>query len=165
MRVGRVISQEGALKAREQARKDGKRVVFTNGCFDILHPGHAEYLKTARGLGDVLIIGVNNDSSVRRIKGPRRPIMPLEDRMAVLACLECVDYVMSFDEDTPGKLIDMLVPDILAKGGDWEIDQVVGRDTVEQNGGRVAIIDFVEGYSTRAIIDSIVEKYCPEGKE
>lgn len=163
--MGRVVSQDKVLKLREQARKNGKRVVFTNGCFDILHRGHVEYLRAARELGDALVVGVNSDSSARRIKGPGRPIMPVEDRTAVLASLDCVDYVVSFEEETPGKLIDLLVPDVLVKGGDWEIDRVVGKETVERNGGQVVIIDFVEGYSTRGIINSIIERYCPQKKE
>lgn len=160
--MGQVVSQEEIVKVRQKAKEDGKRVVFTNGCFDILHRGHVEYLRTAGELGDMLIVGVNTDSSTKKIKGDERPIVPLEDRMAVLASLKCVDYVTSFDDETPSELIELLVPDVLAKGGDWKIDEVVGRDTVEKVGGMVVIIDLLEGRSTRDIIGRIVEKYCRE---
>lgn len=158
--MGRVVSQEEIARIRQKAREDGQRVVFTNGCFDILHRGHVEYLGAAKELGDMLIVGVNTDSSTKKIKGAKRPIVPLEDRMAVLASLVCVDYVTSFNDETPFELIELLVPDVLAKGGDWKIDEVVGKDTVEKVGGKVVIIDLLEGRSTRDIIGRIVEKYC-----
>ena len=158
--MGRVVSQEEIVRIRQKAREDGQRVVFTNGCFDILHRGHVEYLGAAKELGDMLIVGVNTDSSTKKIKGAKRPIVPLEDRMAVLASLVCVDYVTSFNDETPFELIELLVPDVLAKGGDWKIDEVVGKDTVEKVGGKVVIIDLLEGRSTRDIIGRIVEKYC-----
>ena len=161
--MGRIVSQEEALRLRKKAGEEKRRVVFTNGCFDILHRGHIEYLKSAKGLGEVLIIGVNSDSSVKRLKGDGRPITQLEDRMAVLAALECVDYVVSFDEDTPGELIDVLIPDVLVKGGDWRKSEVVGRETVERNGGSVVIIEYVEGFSTRGIIERI--QAIEEGEE
>lgn len=155
-----MVSQEEIVRIRQKAREDGQRVVFTNGCFDILHRGHVEYLGAAKELGDMLIVGVNTDSSTKKIKGAKRPIVPLEDRMAVLASLVCVDYVTSFNDETPFELIELLVPDVLAKGGDWKIDEVVGKDTVEKVGGKVVIIDLLEGRSTRDIIGRIVEKYC-----
>lgn len=158
--MARVLSQEEAARLREKAKSQGKKVVFTNGCFDLLHRGHVEYLMSARKLGDMLIVGVNSDSSVRKIKGPQRPLTSLRDRMAVLASLECVDCVVSFEEDTPGRLIELLVPDVLVKGGDWRLSEVVGRETVEKNGGEVIIIDFLDGYSTRDIIKKIVDSYC-----
>lgn len=153
------MTREEAAEVRRKAGLEGSKVVFTNGCFDILHRGHVEYLRSASGLGTILIVGVNSDLSVRRVKGDRRPIIPLEDRMAVLASLEFVDYVVSFEEDTPGQLIDAIVPDVLVKGGDWQRTEVVGRETVERNGGRVEIIDFLEGYSTRGIIEKIAAMY------
>ena len=160
--MGQVVSQKEIVRIRQKARDDGKKVVFTNGCFDILHRGHVEYLCAAGELGDMLIVGVNTDSSTRKIKGDERPIVPLEDRMAVLASLRCVDYVTSFDDETPFELIELVVPDVLVKGGDWKIDEVVGKDRVEKAGGKVAIIDLLEGRSTRDIIERIVQKYCPE---
>ena len=126
-----------------------ERVVFTNGVFDLMHRGHATYLSAARALGDVLVVGVNTDRSARRLgKGTERPLVREADRTFMLAALECVDYVCLFDEDTPAALIHALVPDVLVKGGDYDLDRVVGRDTVEMHGGRVELIPFVEGYST-----------------
>jgi len=131
--------------------RDG-RLVFTNGCFDILHRGHVEYLYAARALGDALVIGVNTDASVQRLKGPGRPVVPEEDRLFVLAGLGCVDAVTPFDEDTPRELIAALLPDILVKGGDYEPDAVVGGDQVRAAGGDVVILPFVDGWSTTGII-------------
>ena len=130
-------------------------LVFTNGCFDILHRGHVAYLTQARGLGDQLIVGVNSDDSVRRIKGSGRPVVEQEDRAYILAALECVDAVTIFDEDTPEQLISALLPDVLVKGGDYQPDRVVGRDTVEEHGGHVVIIPFVTGRSTTDIVTRI----------
>lgn len=132
-------------------RSEGKRVVFTNGCFDLLHLGHVTYLEEARGLGDLLVVGVNTDESVRRIKGPGRPIVPLEQRMAVLAALEAVDYVVPFGEDTPYELIKALRPHVLVKGGDWRTEEVVGRDLVEE----VRIVPYREGFSTTGLIEKV----------
>lgn len=134
-------------------RAEGRRVVFTNGVFDILHAGHVRYLETARGLGDVLIVGVNADASVRAIKGPARPINPEHERAEILAALAFVDAVVIFDDETPASLIEMIQPDVLVKGADWVADQIVGRDTVERRGGRVERIQVEEGLSTTAIID------------
>lgn len=130
-------------------------VVFTNGCFDILHYGHICYLKEARSKGDLLVVGVNSDASVSRLKGDDRPINKLEHRMEVLAALEVVDYVISFSEDTPISLIKMINPNILVKGGDYALNQIVGADYVSSNGGRVEIIPFVAGFSTTSIIDKL----------
>jgi len=132
-------------------RSEGKRVVFTNGCFDLLHLGHVTYLEEARGLGDLLVVGVNTDESVRRIKGPGRPIVPLEQRMAVLAALEAVDYVVPFGEDTPYELLKALRPHVLVKGGDWRTEEVVGRDLVEE----VRIVPYREGFSTTGLIEKV----------
>lgn len=131
------------------------RLVFTNGCFDLLHRGHVEYLFAARALGDQLVLGLNSDDSVRRLKGPERPIVNEEDRTLVIAALAAVDAVTIFDELTPAKLIETLSPDILVKGGDYRPEEVVGRESVEEAGGKVVIIPFVEGQSTTSIIERL----------
>lgn len=141
-----------AIKAEQEK---GKKIVFTNGCFDILHRGHVTYLNQARDLGDLLIVGINSDESVKRLKGPERPVNMLEDRAYVLSALKSVDYVIPFEEDTPLNLINLIMPDILVKGGDYTIDRIVGAQEVLAHGGRVEIIPFVPGKSTSAIIDTI----------
>lgn len=146
--------EEGAAFA-EARRADGKRIVFTNGVFDILHPGHVRYLQQARALGDALIVGLNADVSVRRNKGPERPINPQEERAEILEALECVDAVVLFEEDTPDRIIRAIQPDILVKGADWAADAIVGRDTVEARGGRVVRIPVEPGHSTTTIIQRI----------
>jgi len=133
-------------------------VVFTNGCFDLLHRGHIEYLKKAKKLGDILIVGLNSDSSVKKIKGEGRPIQGQADRAVILASLYFVDYVCIFNELTPLKLISKLIPDILAKGGDWKVKDIVGKDIVESHGGKVLSIKMVKGKSTRNIIQTILKK-------
>ena len=145
---------EGAGIARA-LRDAGKRIVFTNGVFDILHPGHLRYLQQARSLGDVLVIGLNSDASVRRNKGPERPINSEEERGEILEALECVDLVVLFEEDTPAEIIKALQPDILVKGADWAADAIVGRDTVEARGGQVVRIPVERGFSTTTIIEKI----------
>ena len=137
------------------ARAAGKRIVFTNGVFDILHPGHVRYLQAARAHGDLLIVGLNSDGSVRRNKGPERPINPQDERAEVLAALACVDAVSIFDDDTPADIIGRVQPDVLVKGADWPSDQIVGRDTVEARGGRVVLEPVEPGYSTTDIIARI----------
>jgi rfaE bifunctional protein nucleotidyltransferase chain/domain len=137
----------------EDARAAGRRIVFTNGVFDILHPGHVRYLQAARAHGDLLIVGLNSDASVRRNKGPERPINPEQERAEVLAALGCVDAVSIFDDDTPADIIRRVRPDILVKGSDWPADQIVGRDTVEARGGRVILEEVEQGYSTSSIIE------------
>ncbi len=137
----------------------GVRVVFTNGCFDLLHPGHVDYLERARELGDHLVVGVNSDASVRRLKGARRPVNDEQARTAVLAGLGCVDSVIIFEEDTPLELIRKIRPHVLVKGGDWPIDQIVGRDIVEADGGRVLSIPLLPGYSSTAIIERVCSLY------
>lgn len=132
----------------ERFKAEGKRIVFTNGCFDILHPGHTRYLFSARELGDYLIVAVNSDRSVRAIKGSGRPVIPQDERAELLAALECVDGVVIFDEDNPLKVIQYLVPHILVKGGDWEEDEIVGADVVKGAGGEVRRIPFISGHST-----------------
>jgi rfaE bifunctional protein nucleotidyltransferase chain/domain len=132
-------------------------VVFTNGCFDILHRGHVEYLEEARSLGDALVVGLNTDASVTRLKGPSRPFVSESDRARVLGGLGCVDAVTLFDEDTPLELISALVPGVLVKGGDYALDQIVGRDVVETAGGKVVVIPFVSGHSTTQVLKRIQE--------
>ena len=141
-----------------ERRALGHRVVFTNGCFDLLHRGHTRLLQQARELGDLLIVGLNSDASVRRVKGPSRPLLSEEERAEVLSALASVDYVVFFDEPDPGSTIAALQPDVLAKGADWAKDQIVGRETVEGRGGRVVTIPLVEGSSTSGIIDRIQEQ-------
>jgi rfaE bifunctional protein nucleotidyltransferase chain/domain len=136
-----------------QARGAGRRIVFTNGVFDLLHPGHIRYLQAARAHGDLLIVGLNSDASVRRNKGPGRPINPENERAEVLAALTCVDAVSIFDDETPADIIRRVLPDILVKGADWPADQIVGRDTVEARGGRVILEAVEQGYSSSSIIE------------
>lgn len=136
-----------------QAR--GGRVAFTNGCFDLLHRGHVRYLAAARGLADLLVVGVNGDASVRSLKGPDRPILPAAERAEILAGLAAVDYVLVFDEPDPGRVIAALLPDLLVKGGDWPPEQIVGREAVESRGGRVLSLPYVDGTSTSAVIRRI----------
>ncbi len=131
-------------------------MVFTNGCFDLLHVGHVKYLQKARELGDLLVVGLNTDASVRRLKGEGRPLIQESERAHILAALGCIDYVVLFDEDTPLTVIEALRPAVLVKGGDYSIENVVGREVVEANGGRVALIDFVDGRSTTRIIEKIL---------
>lgn len=147
-----------AIITAQKAR--GKRVVFTNGCFDLLHAGHVKYLQKARNLGDLLVLGLNSDASVRRLKGEKRPLIGEEERAHILAALDCIDYVVIFDEDTPLELITALKPHILAKGGDYTVDGVVGKDVVEAYGGRVELVSFVDGKSTTNIIERILERYA-----
>ena len=139
-----------------QARRDGKSVVFTNGCFDILHRGHVHVLRQAKSLGDILIVALNTDRSVQAIKGPRRPILPEIDRVELIGAMEMVDYVVLFDEPDPYRLIAAIKPNVLAKGGDWSAEKVIGADVVEQAGGRVELIPYLEGFSTSAIIERIL---------
>lgn len=144
----------------------GKRVVFTNGCFDLLHPGHVRYLRQARALGEALIVALNSDRSVRELKGPGRPILTEAERSEVMAALGCVDYVVVFDDPTPRETIAALMPDVLVKGGDWGIDRIVGREEVEAAGGQVLSLPFVEGCSTTDVIGRIVERFGkPESAE
>lgn len=136
-------------------RKQNKKIVFTNGCFDLIHRGHIEYLKKARQMGDLLVVGLNSDASVRRLKGPKRPLTKQSDRAVVLAALEPVDFVIIFHEDTPLGLIKEIRPDVLVKGADWDKDSVVGKDIVKSYGGAVKLIKFLKGYSTTGILKKI----------
>ena len=144
-------------KDTKRLKSEGKKIVFTNGCFDILHPGHTRYLYAARILGDYLIVAVNSDRSTKAIKGPDRPINSQEARAEVLAALDCVDGVVIFDEDDPFKVIKSLMPDILVKGGDWPEDEIIGADIVKEGGGEVKRIPYVSGYATTDIIKKIHE--------
>ncbi|KUO63283.1 glycerol-3-phosphate cytidylyltransferase [bacterium BRH_c32] len=147
------------VQIRKELKRENKKVVFTNGCFDILHAGHVDYIEKAKEMGDVLIVGLNSDSSVKRIKGEKRPIVPENERAFIIASLKSVDFVILFDEDTPYELIKSLAPDILVKGDDWSIENVVGKDIVEKNGGEVKTIKFVNFQSTTNIIKTIQERY------
>lgn len=138
-----------------QARLSGKTIVFTNGCFDLLHRGHVHILRQAKAGGDILIVGINSDRSVQVIKGPKRPILPETDRIELIAAMEMVDYVIVFDEPDPYRVIEAIKPDLLAKGGDWSAEKIVGADIVEREGGRVAVIPYLQGYSTSGIIERI----------
>ena len=139
-------------------REGGRRIVFTNGCFDLLHAGHVRYLQAARELGDALVLGLNADVSVKRLKGNSRPLVPENDRALVLSALESVSLVVIFGEDTPDALIREVMPDVLVKGGDYKAEEIVGYDTVTQNGGRVGIIPFMEGCSTTNLVNLIRER-------
>ncbi len=154
------ILERDVIKAKlDELRNKGAKIAFTNGCFDILHVGHVRYLQEAKKTADILVLALNSDSSVRSIKGEKRPLVPEEERAEVLAALECVDFVTIFPELTPLELICYLKPDILIKGGDWPEDQVVGRNEISQWGGRVAIIPEVVGKSTTNIVERIISVY------
>lgn len=146
-------------KIRSKLKAEGKKVVFTNGVFDLIHAGHVDYLSKAKNLGDILVVGLNSDDSVSRIKGEKRPILKQEERAFVLINLKPVDYVVLFEEDTPEKLISEIIPDILVKGADWSVERIVGKDIVEKHGGKVMNIEFVNDQSTSKIIELIVKRY------
>ena len=152
-----MLSRSDAAAFAQRLRAAGKQVVFTNGVFDLIHPGHVRYLQEARSLGDALLVGVNADESVRRNKGEGRPVTPERERAELIAALACVDAVTVFEEDTPAEVIRAIQPDVLVKGADWAADQIVGRDTVEARGGRVVRVAVEEGYSTTAILQRIRE--------
>jgi rfaE bifunctional protein nucleotidyltransferase chain/domain len=152
-------SLEETVEFRHRLRAEDKKVVFTNGCFDILHAGHVRYLNQARAFGDALIIGLNTDSSVQRIKGKDRPVIPEMERAEVLAALACVDCVFLFDDPTPQRVIEAIVPDILVKGADWSPENIVGRDVVEAAGGRVCNVPLLEGSSTSSIIETVLARF------
>lgn len=152
----KTVSELAQLAAT--ARRDGRRIVFTNGCFDLLHIGHTRYLQEARRLGDLLIVAINSDASVSALKGPERPLVPEQERAEVLAALACVDYVTMFDAPDPGEVIAAIQPDVLVKGGDWPIERIVGREVVQARGGRVVSLPLVPGSSTTALVRRIVER-------
>ena len=151
----KIKSHEQAKKEIDRLKTEGKRVVFTNGCFDILHPGHTRYHYTARALGDYLVVAVNSDQSVRAIKGEGRPILSQGARTELLAALSCVDSVIVFDEEDPLKVIQYLMPHILVKGGDWTVEQIAGAESVLENGGEVRVLEYKPGRSTTSLIDAI----------
>jgi D-beta-D-heptose 7-phosphate kinase/D-beta-D-heptose 1-phosphate adenosyltransferase len=157
--MGHLVALEELLALRRQWRVEGLKVAFTNGVFDILHRGHVEYLQKARALADLLIVGLNTDDSVRRLKGEGRPIVPQEDRAVILAALRCVDYVVYFAEDTPANLIRAIQPDILVKGADYKIEEIVGHDLVQAAGGRVERITLTPGRATRDVIATILSRF------
>jgi rfaE bifunctional protein nucleotidyltransferase chain/domain len=150
---------EEMKEIRQQLKNQNKKVVFTNGCFDLIHAGHVDYLSKAKALGDVMIVGLNSDASVIRIKGSKRPILNETERSFIISNLKPVDYVTMFDEDTPKLLIEELLPDILVKGADWEIENIIGKDVVIANGGEVKTIEFVNDQSTSNIIQIIVDRF------
>jgi rfaE bifunctional protein nucleotidyltransferase chain/domain len=150
-----VLTVDELIVRFDRQKRNGKRVVFTNGCFDLLHPGHIHSLEAARALGDYLVVGINSDETVRILKGPDRPVMPQTERAEILASLECVDAVVIFDELSPQKVLAALLPDILVKGSDWPGNQIVGREEVEAAGGKVVLIDNVPGYSSTEILEKI----------
>lgn len=154
-----ILSIEELVEIRKSLKEQNKKVVFTNGCFDILHAGHVDYLNKSKSLGDILIVAMNSDSSTKRIKGEKRPIVPQHERSFILANLKAVDYVTIFDEDTPLETLKKLIPDVLVKGADWSKENIVGKDIVEAAGGKVETIDFVNIQSTTNIIQSILNKF------
>jgi D-beta-D-heptose 7-phosphate kinase/D-beta-D-heptose 1-phosphate adenosyltransferase len=153
------ISLSELKSIRSKLKAEKKKVVFTNGVFDLIHSGHVDYLAKAKNLGDVLIVGLNTDDSVKRIKGEKRPILKQDERALVLYNFKPVDYVIFFDEDTPEKLISELIPDVLVKGADWAVEKIAGKDIVEKNGGKVMNIEFANDQSTSKIIDLIIQRY------
>ncbi len=162
--MGQVKPLDTLVKLRKRWHRDELSVVFTNGTFDILHRGHVDYLARARELGDILVVGLNTDASIRRIKGPQRPINSNADRAAVLSALASVDYVCFFGDDTPERVIRALVPDVLVKGADWSVDSIVGKDIVERHGGEVRTIRLTPGRSTSNMIDRILKAYTNKRK-
>ena len=157
--MSRIKTREEIKKIRTQFKSEGKKVVFTNGVFDLIHSGHVDYLVKAKEMGDVLILALNSDSSVKRIKGNKRPILEQNERAFIVSNLKPVDYVTFFEEDTPAEIISDLIPDVLVKGADWAIDKIVGREVVEANGGEVKNIKFINEQSTSNIIQIIKERY------
>jgi len=150
-----ILNWAEILSLREKWRCQGKKVVFTNGCFDLLHAGHIYLFKEAKKLGDRLIVAVNSDASLRRLKGPKRPVFPLRERLEILSAIEYIDILTVFRQATPHKIISLLRPDVLVKGGDWPPDQIVGRREVEESGGRVVLIPYIKGLSTTELIKKI----------
>jgi len=156
MKFGKIKSLRELVPVRRKLRREGQTVVFTNGCFDLLHGGHIRLFREAKRRGDVLVVALNTDASVRKLKGPSRPIFPLKERLEVLAAVADIDYLTWFSEDTPRTIIAALLPDVLVKGGDWTPDDVVGKAEVEGAGGRVVIVPYLKGRSSTSIIDKII---------
>lgn len=157
----KIKNRSEIIKLIESIKKKGKKVIFTNGCFDILHKGHVKLLEEAKSLGDVLIVALNSDASVRKIKGPKRPLNNQRDRAAIVAALSSVDLVTFFNEPTPENLIRQINPDILVKGGDWQKKDIVGSGYVQSRGGKVCSIKFIKGYSTSQFINRIIKRFDP----
>ena len=155
----KIKKRDDLRRVVEDLKAKGKRIVFTNGCFDLLHIGHIRYLEKAKSLGNILVVGVNSDRSVRGLKGPNRPILPEDERAEILSGLECVNYITIFDEPTPLELVSTLQPHVLVKGGDWTKESTVGKEVVERLGGEVVILPFVEGSSTSNLIETILKRY------
>ncbi|MGB6432166.1 MAG: D-glycero-beta-D-manno-heptose 1-phosphate adenylyltransferase [Candidatus Acidiferrales bacterium] len=153
--MGQIITEDELIVQLGPENRNGRQVVFTNGCFDLVHPGHVRSLDQARSLGDFLVVGLNSDESVRGLKGPARPVLPQEDRAAILAALAAVDYVVVFDRATPRELLARLRPDILVKGADWNIETIAGREEVEAGGGRVVSVPLEPGFSTTSLVDEL----------
>jgi D-beta-D-heptose 7-phosphate kinase/D-beta-D-heptose 1-phosphate adenosyltransferase len=151
----KIIPLEELVKVRCELRQKGRKVVFTNGCFDLLHAGHVRLFQEAKKWGDILIVALNDDASVRRIKGPSRPIFPLAERWEILEAMKDIDFLTSFSEDTPQKIIASLLPDVLVKGGDWRPEKVVGKEEVEAAGGKVVTVPYLRGHSSSSIIKKI----------
>ena len=154
--MGKIQDIQSLISIRNSLKEKNKKVVFTNGCFDLLHRGHIHLLREAKKLGDVLIVGVNDDSSIRKIKGPKRPIFPLEERMEILEAVAVVDWLVSFSEETPRQIIAVLLPDVLVKGGDWSPENIVGREEVEEAGGEVFTIPYLPSHSSSDIVERIL---------
>lgn len=163
--MGKILSLAELQPKREQLRADGQTVVFTNGCFDLLHPGHVRYLQQARELGDALIVALNSDRAVQALKGEARPILKENERAEVMAALACVDYVLIFDDISPRATVTALLPDILVKGGDWGVDQIIGAEEVTAAGGQVMSLSFIEGVSTTEVIERILSTHPAQENE
>ncbi len=155
--MGEILSRDTLKEVVERERTAGKKIVFTNGCFDLIHVGHVRYLREAKEKGDLLIVAVNSDRSVRKLKGAGRPIIPEQERAEIVSALVSVDYVVIFPGETPAEIIDVLRPDILVKGGDYRKEDIVGRETVEANGGEVITVPLVEGHSTKGLLEQIIQ--------
>jgi D-beta-D-heptose 7-phosphate kinase/D-beta-D-heptose 1-phosphate adenosyltransferase len=164
MAIEKIKTLAEVVQIRQRLRSEGKKLVFTNGCFDILHAGHVRYLNRARALGEALVLALNSDKSVRTLKGENRPIVPEDERAEIMAALACVDYIFLFDDLTPQRVIDAIVPDILVKGADWGISEIVGRETVEKAGGVVRNLPLVAGTSTTNIINRILSQFGKSAK-
>jgi len=163
MRNPKILALKDLLEVRARLHREGKTVVFTNGCFDLIHGGHIGLFRRAKKRGDALIVALNSDASVRRIKGPERPVFPLQERLEILSAVADVDYVTWFAEDTPRKIIAALVPDVLVKGGDWGAGEIVGRAEVEAAGGKVVRVPYLKGHSSTSIIDRILRNFRGRG--
>jgi D-beta-D-heptose 7-phosphate kinase/D-beta-D-heptose 1-phosphate adenosyltransferase len=164
MRNPKILAPKDIAAVRARLRREGKTVVFTNGCFDMIHGGHIGLFRRAKALGDVLVVALNSDASIRRIKGPSRPVFPLRERLEIMSAVADIDYVTWFTEDTPRKIVAALVPDVLVKGGDWGEGEIVGRAEVEAAGGKVVRVPYLAGHSSTSIIQRIIRGFRAGGK-